>query len=62
MENKGDFINHLIKKVQSAAFADIEDVPSFVDWLDGQLCTLVTLTDSLVNGYNEMHILKPMIH
>lgn len=40
VEKKGDFINHLIQKVQSAAFTDIEEVPTFVDWLDGQLSTL----------------------
>lgn len=40
VEKKRDFINHLIQKVQSAAFADIEDVPAFADWLDGQLSTL----------------------
>jgi len=54
VEKKRDFINHLIQKVHSATFSDIEDVPSFVDWLDGQLSTLVILTASLVDGYNVM--------
>lgn len=40
VETKGDFIKHLIEKVQCAAYTDMEDVLIFVDWLDGQLSTL----------------------
>lgn len=40
IETKGDFINGLIEKVHSAAYTNIEDVVSFVNWLDNQLSTL----------------------
>lgn len=42
IETKGEFINDLIKKVVDAAYVDIEDVLKFVDWLDGELSTLVS--------------------
>ncbi|KAL9234010.1 hypothetical protein vseg_008933 [Gypsophila vaccaria] len=41
VETQGDFIRFLIKEVESAAFADIEDVVSFVKWLDDELSYLV---------------------
>ena len=41
METQGDFIRFLIKEVETAAFADIEDVVSFVKWLDDELSYLV---------------------
>ncbi|RDX98118.1 Protein CHUP1, chloroplastic, partial [Mucuna pruriens] len=40
IETKGEFINDLIKKVVEAAYSDIEDVLSFVNWLDGELSSL----------------------
>ncbi|WOL03232.1 protein CHUP1, chloroplastic isoform X2 [Canna indica] len=40
VETKGDFIKHLIEKVRTASFTDMEDVLTFVDWLDGELSTL----------------------
>lgn len=40
IETKGEFINGLITKVQTAAYTNIEDVLKFVDWLDGELATL----------------------
>ncbi|KAK7388089.1 hypothetical protein VNO78_22894 [Psophocarpus tetragonolobus] len=40
IETKGEFINDLIKKVEDAAFTDIEEVLKFVDWLDGKLSSL----------------------
>ncbi|XP_042451573.1 protein CHUP1, chloroplastic-like isoform X2 [Zingiber officinale] len=40
VETKGQLIKHLIEKVQSSSFSNMEDVLSFVDWLDGQLSTL----------------------
>ncbi|EHA8586811.1 hypothetical protein COCNU_scaffold000979G000010 [Cocos nucifera] len=40
VETKGDLIKQLIQKVQSASYMDMEDVRTFVDWLDGQLSTL----------------------
>ncbi|KAG0519325.1 hypothetical protein BDA96_09G254500 [Sorghum bicolor] len=41
VERQGDFIRFLIKEVQSAAFVDIEDVVTFVKWLDVELSRLV---------------------
>ncbi|KAI3936883.1 hypothetical protein MKW92_027093 [Papaver armeniacum] len=39
--NRGDFIRNLIKQVENANFAKIEDVVAFVKWLDDELSTLV---------------------
>ncbi|CAL4948420.1 unnamed protein product [Urochloa decumbens] len=41
VERQGDFIRLLIKEVEGAAFVDIEDVVSFVKWLDDELSRLV---------------------
>lgn len=41
VQTKGEFINDLIQKVLVAAYTDIEDVLKFVDWLDGELSSLV---------------------
>ncbi|KAL6562076.1 hypothetical protein OROGR_003083 [Orobanche gracilis] len=41
IETQGDFIRFLIKEVEGAAFADIEDVVPFVKWLDDELSYLV---------------------
>ncbi|PIN13055.1 hypothetical protein CDL12_14338 [Handroanthus impetiginosus] len=41
VETQGDFIRSLIKEVEGAAFSDIEDVVSFVKWLDDELSYLV---------------------
>ncbi|KAJ8447964.1 hypothetical protein Cgig2_028840 [Carnegiea gigantea] len=43
VETQGDFIRFLIKEVETAAFADIEDVVSFVKWLDDELSYLIKL-------------------
>ncbi|XP_077218025.1 INCREASED PETAL GROWTH ANISOTROPY 1-like protein 2 isoform X2 [Tasmannia lanceolata] len=40
VERKGEFIQFLIQKVRTAAYTDIEDVLTFVDWLDGELSSL----------------------
>ncbi|KAL0903231.1 hypothetical protein M5K25_027592 [Dendrobium thyrsiflorum] len=40
VETKGEFIKHLINKVQSAAYTSMDDVLTFVDWLDGELSKL----------------------
>ncbi|WVZ99674.1 hypothetical protein U9M48_044937 [Paspalum notatum var. saurae] len=41
VERQGDFIRFLIKEVHGAAFVDIEDVVTFVKWLDVELSRLV---------------------
>ncbi|KAK1412294.1 hypothetical protein QVD17_33426 [Tagetes erecta] len=41
VETQGDFIRFLIKEVENASFTDIEDVVSFVKWLDDELSYLV---------------------
>ncbi|KAL5203419.1 hypothetical protein ABZP36_014371 [Zizania latifolia] len=42
VERQGDFIRFLIKEVEGAAFVDIEDVVTFVKWLDVELTWLVS--------------------
>lgn len=51
IETKGDFINNLIQRVQSAAYTDIEDVLTFVEWLDRELSSLVILTFMIIKHY-----------
>jgi hypothetical protein len=46
VERQGDFIRFLIKEVEGAAFVDIEDVVTFVKWLDDELSRLVRLLTS----------------
>ncbi|XP_011003883.1 PREDICTED: protein CHUP1, chloroplastic-like [Populus euphratica] len=41
VEKQKDFINFLIKEVESAAFKEISDVKAFVKWLDDELSSLV---------------------
>ncbi|XP_074272338.1 protein INCREASED PETAL GROWTH ANISOTROPY 1-like [Silene latifolia] len=41
VETQGDFIRFLIKEVETACFIDIEEVVSFVKWLDDELSYLV---------------------
>lgn len=41
VETQGEFVNSLIKEVNSAVYRDIEDVVAFVKWLDDELCFLV---------------------
>ncbi|KAH9611005.1 hypothetical protein KSS87_013236 [Heliosperma pusillum] len=41
VETQGDFIRFLINEVETAAFKDIEEVVSFVKWLDDELSYLV---------------------
>ena len=41
VETQGDFIRFLIKQVEEAAFTAIDDVVSFVKWLDEELSYLV---------------------
>ncbi|KAM0839245.1 hypothetical protein ACQ4PT_060440 [Festuca glaucescens] len=41
VERQGDLIRFLIKEVEAAAFAGIEDVVTFVKWLDDELSRLV---------------------
>ncbi|CAL9107607.1 unnamed protein product [Musa textilis] len=40
VETKRHLIKHLIEKVRSVSFANMEEVLTFVDWLDGELSTL----------------------
>ncbi|KAL6956775.1 hypothetical protein U1Q18_033506 [Sarracenia purpurea var. burkii] len=41
VEMQGEFVNSLIRAVETAAFADMSDVEAFVKWLDGELSCLV---------------------
>uniref|UniRef100_A0A0E0HWS5 Protein CHUP1, chloroplastic n=1 Tax=Oryza nivara TaxID=4536 RepID=A0A0E0HWS5_ORYNI len=41
LQAKAGLINHLIAKLQQITFADVDQVLTFVDWLDQQLSTLL---------------------
>ncbi|XP_073058455.1 protein CHUP1, chloroplastic-like [Primulina eburnea] len=41
VETQGEFVNFLIREVNSAVYQNIEDVVAFVKWLDDELCFLV---------------------
>ncbi|XWS16686.1 hypothetical protein CRYUN_Cryun34aG0112200 [Craigia yunnanensis] len=41
VETQGEFVNSLIREVNSAVYQNIEDVVAFVKWLDDELCYLV---------------------
>ncbi|TXG74424.1 hypothetical protein EZV62_003003 [Acer yangbiense] len=41
VKNQKEFINFLIKEVESATFSDISEVEAFVKWLDQELSSLV---------------------
>lgn len=41
VETQGDFVQSLAAEVRAASFTKIEDVVSFVNWLDGELSFLV---------------------
>ncbi|XP_031271881.1 protein CHUP1, chloroplastic isoform X2 [Pistacia vera] len=41
VKKQKEFINFLIKEVESASFSEISDVETFVKWLDGELSSLV---------------------
>ncbi|KAH9313072.1 hypothetical protein KI387_028107, partial [Taxus chinensis] len=41
VETQGDFVRYLIRELQAAAYANIEDVLAFVQWLDEELSFLV---------------------
>lgn len=39
-------MNSLIREVNDAVYPDIEDVVAFVNWLDDELCFLVSLSSA----------------
>ncbi|KAB1222899.1 Protein CHUP1, chloroplastic [Morella rubra] len=41
VETQGEFVNSLIREVNTAVYQNIEDVVAFVKWLDDELCFLV---------------------
>uniref|UniRef100_A0A803MRY1 Uncharacterized protein n=1 Tax=Chenopodium quinoa TaxID=63459 RepID=A0A803MRY1_CHEQI len=41
VETQGEFVNSLIREVNSAVYRNIDDVVAFVKWLDDELCFLV---------------------
>ncbi|XP_028123495.1 protein CHUP1, chloroplastic [Camellia sinensis] len=41
VETQGEFINSLIRAVETAEFTDMSDVEAFIKWLDGELSCLV---------------------
>lgn len=46
VETQGDFVESLASEVRAASFIDVEDLLTFVNWLDEELSFLVRL-----NGY-----------
>jgi Wiskott-Aldrich syndrome protein len=52
VERQGDLIRFLIKEVEAAAFAGIEDVVAFVKWLDDELSRLVQLNPRVLIRFN----------
>jgi hypothetical protein len=45
VETQGEFVESLAAEVRSAVYNDIEDVVSFVSWLDEELSFLVLTLD-----------------
>jgi hypothetical protein len=43
VETQGEFVESLAKEVRAATFMNIEDVVSFVNWLDEELSFLVRM-------------------
>lgn len=43
VETQGDFVRYLANEVKEAAFAKMDDLTSFVRWLDEELSFLVVL-------------------
>ncbi|XP_021835862.1 protein CHUP1, chloroplastic [Spinacia oleracea] len=41
VETQGEFVNSLIREVNTAVYRNIDDVVAFVKWLDDELCFLV---------------------
>lgn len=41
VETKAEFVNNLINKIHTSTYTGVEQVLTFVDWLDQQLSTLV---------------------
>lgn len=41
VQRQGEFINLLIKEVESASYTEMCEVETFVKWLDGELSSLV---------------------
>lgn len=41
VETQGDFVESLAAEVRAASFTDIEDLLTFVNWLDEELSFLV---------------------
>lgn len=61
VETQGEFVNSLIREVNSLAYQNIEDVVAFVKWLDDELSFLVSPT-SIKESSNiriKNHFLKP---
>lgn len=57
IETKGEFVNGLIQKVLAAAYLDIEDVLTFVDWLDNELSSLVISLSKISNFSRQVYLL-----
>lgn len=45
VETQGDFVQSLATEVRAASFTNIEDLVSFVNWLDEELSFLVCFSN-----------------
>ena len=45
VETQGDFVQSLASEVRAASFTSINDLVSFVNWLDEELSFLVCILD-----------------
>ena len=50
VETQGDFVQSLATEVRAASFTSINDLVSFVNWLDEELSFLVCILD--MNNYD----------
>lgn len=49
VETQGEFVESLAKEIRTATFINIEDVVSFVNWLDEELSFLVSIKPAVSN-------------
>lgn len=50
VDTQGDFVRTLAAEVRDATFANIEDVVTFVAWLDEELSFLVSVSSTVAVG------------
>jgi hypothetical protein len=61
VQAKAGLINHLIAKLQQITFADVDQVLTFVDWLDQQLSTLVSGLHFFLSSFLLINSFHPLL-